>query len=168
MQYQVPQFIDTEDKIAGPFTIRQFIYLSITGLAVFFLYFVLQTFIWLILAVAILAVGISFSFVKINGQKLSLIARVAFQFYWQPQLYLWQPEDHQIPKTSEAVQERAAAGFDIEGIVSGLSLKHAWQYVQTGSRAEHPSNPQDRKEHYQVFRKVTGELRAAKRVDYSG
>ena len=28
MQFQVPQFLDVEDKIVGPFTIKQFIYLA--------------------------------------------------------------------------------------------------------------------------------------------
>ena len=32
MQYQVPQFIDVEDKIFGPFTFKQFIYM-IGGIA---------------------------------------------------------------------------------------------------------------------------------------
>jgi hypothetical protein len=171
MQYQVPQFIDTEDKIAGPFTMRQFIYLTATCGVVFFLYFMLQSWIWLILAVVILGIGFSFAFVKINGQKLSAIARAAFMFYWNPQLYLWQPENQQVPKTPEALAERQNAGFDLEGIVSGLALKKAWQYVQTGSKPEPAIAARDVKEQklkYQVFRRPTGELRAAKRVDYSG
>jgi hypothetical protein len=28
MRYQVPQFIDVEDKVIGPLTIKQFIYLA--------------------------------------------------------------------------------------------------------------------------------------------
>jgi hypothetical protein len=28
MQFQVPQFLDVEDKIIGPFTIKQFLYLA--------------------------------------------------------------------------------------------------------------------------------------------
>jgi hypothetical protein len=39
MQYQVPQFDDVEDKIAGPFTLRQFIYICTSIGASFFLYF---------------------------------------------------------------------------------------------------------------------------------
>ena len=167
MQYQVPQFIDTEDKIAGPFTMRQFIYLSLTGGAVFMMYFLLQSWVWIILAVVVMGAGFSLAFVKVNGQKLSYVARAAFLFYWQPQLYLWQPENPQLEKTSTTMQTRTSHGFDIEGIVSGLALKSAWQYVQTGSKAEHPVAPREQKERYQVFRKQTGELRAAKRVDYS-
>lgn len=167
MQYQVPQFIDTEDKIAGPFTMRQFIYVALTVGVVFMLYFLLQSWIWLILAVVILGVGFGFAFVKVNGQKLSYMARAAFLFYWNPQLYLWQPQNPGLQKTPEAMQERASAGFDIERIVSGFALKRAWQFVQTGSKAEPAPVRTDQKERYQVFRKVTGELRAARRVDYS-
>ncbi len=166
MQYQVPQFIDTEDKIAGPFTMRQFIYLSLTGGAVFFMYFLLQSWIWIIVAVVVMGAGFSLAFIKVNGQKLTYIVRAAFLFYWQPQLYLWQPENPQIEKTASTMQTGASHGFDIEGIVSGLALKRAWQFVQTGSAAEHPA-AREQKERYQVFRRQTGELRAAKRVDYS-
>ena len=31
MQYQVPQFIETEDTIIGSLTLRQFIYLAVGG-----------------------------------------------------------------------------------------------------------------------------------------
>jgi hypothetical protein len=167
MQYQVPQFIDTEDKIAGPFTMRQFIYLSLSGGAVFFLYFLLQSWIWIIIAFVVMAAAFSLAFMKVNGQKLSYVIRAAFLFYWQPQLYLWQPENPQMEKTPTAMQTGASHGFDIEGIVSGLALKSAWQFVQTGSKAEHPAALAEQKERYQLFRRQTGDLRAAKRVDYS-
>lgn len=145
---------------------RQFIYVSATVGVVFLMYFLLQSWIWLILAAVVLATGFSFAFVKVNGQKLSFMARAAFLFYWSPQLYLWQPEAPNLQKTPQAIQERTSAGFDIERIVSGFALKRAWEFVQTGSRADVPPPAQDQKLRYQVFRKVTGELQAAKRIDY--
>ena len=62
----------------------------------------------------------------------------------------------------------APSGINLESIISGASLKKAWQYVETGSKPEvkmlAPEAPTSR---FEVFRQVTGELRAAKRVDFS-
>ena len=33
MQFQVPQFIETEDKVVGPLTLRQFMYIAGAGAA---------------------------------------------------------------------------------------------------------------------------------------
>ena len=40
MEYQVPQFIEVEDKIVGPLTLKQFIYIAGAGglCVVFFVY----------------------------------------------------------------------------------------------------------------------------------
>jgi hypothetical protein len=167
MQYQVPQFIDTEDKIAGPFTIRQFIYLCITAGVIFALYFVFQSFFFIVFAVVVGAAGGSMAFLKVNGQPLSKIAVLGFFFYWNPQLYLWQPERPNLPKTPETMST-TGSGLNLESIISGTSLKKAWQYVETGSKVEAKQlateAPSSR---FEVFRQVTGELRAAKRVDFS-
>ena len=39
MQFQVPQFIDVENKIIGPLSLRQFLYLAGAGLISFMLFF---------------------------------------------------------------------------------------------------------------------------------
>ena len=44
MQFQVPQFIEIEDKIFGPLTFKQFIYLAGGGGLCFLLYTILPFF----------------------------------------------------------------------------------------------------------------------------
>jgi len=39
MQYQVPQFIEVEDRIIGPLTLKQFLYLAFAGAILFVLWF---------------------------------------------------------------------------------------------------------------------------------
>ena len=124
MQYQVPQFIDTEDKIAGPFTIRQFLYICATGGVLFALYFVFQSFVFILFAIVVAGVGISLAFVKVNGQKLSKLAGLAFLFFWNPQLYLWQPDQPKLPKTAETMHRISGdSTLNLEGIITGSSLK---------------------------------------------
>lgn len=92
-QFQVPQFIETESKIVGPLTLKQFLYLAVAGLASFLLFFVLKFLIWIMLTIVLGVIAIAFAFLKFNGRPLPLILKSAFLYYWNPRLYLWQREE---------------------------------------------------------------------------
>ena len=57
MQFQVPQFIETEDKIIGPFSIKQFIYVGAAIGISFMLYFTVQAWLWI--ALSLIVVGLA-------------------------------------------------------------------------------------------------------------
>ena len=89
MQFQVPQFIETEDKVVGPFTLRQFMYVAGAGLASAILYFTVTTWLWLILTLVLLGGAIGVAFVKVEGRPLGNIIFAAFGFYLETaNLYL--------------------------------------------------------------------------------
>ena len=168
MQFQVPQFIEVEDKIVGPLTIKQFGYVAgAVGLS-FFLFFTVSTWLWFIFSIILVGAAAGLAFVKINGQPLIRVGFSAFSFYWQPQTYVWQPEHPQMLKTGSALQA-FAQGISLERIVSGLSLKNAWQSVQTGTKTIAQQGHREfkrAKDHYEIIQKISGERRAARRVDY--
>ncbi len=167
MQFQIPQFIETEDKVVGPFSLKQFAYLVGTAGFAMVLYFILNTFVWVVIAVPLTAIGIALALIKINGQPLIKIVLAAARYYWQPQIYVWQPEHPQIQKQESA---DLSTSERLEQIVTGLALKSAWQQVATGSRTA-PAEAGKRRftstnERYQLYRKITGDRRVARRVDY--
>ena len=171
MQFQVPQFIETEDKLVGVLTLRQFIYIAVAGVICLFLYFLLSGYAWLWFVLSALLVGASlaFGFIKVNGQPLERVFFAALGFWWQPQRYVWQPENPSLPKTEETMRAAVGGRFSVESILSGLALKGAWQQVQTGTQASAEKSRvafQRMKERYEVFEKTSGERRAARRVDY--
>jgi hypothetical protein len=166
MQYQVPQFIETEDTIVGPFTMRQFIYVAVAGGFSFMLYFTVQTWLWVILSIFLVSGALAFSLVKIGGRPLTHVAISAFNFFWKPQTYTWQPERPELRKNEANMEKLAAPGISLEKIISGLALKNVWQQVQTGSKMSGKQFLGKMTEHYEVFRKTTGEREAARRVDY--
>lgn len=91
-KFIVPQFIDSEDKIWGPITVRQFILVIVGGLFIFLAYkfsdfalFVLQT-----IAISIF-VGL-FAFYKINGAPFHLFAINVIQTYKKPKIRVWAKE----------------------------------------------------------------------------
>jgi len=89
MQFQVPQFIDLEDKIIGPLTLKQFIYLGAAGAILFVLNFFLKLYMLIILGVPIVALAGLLAFGKINGQPFITFLMVVFGHAFKPQMFVW-------------------------------------------------------------------------------
>ena len=90
MQFQVPQFIEVEDKIFGPLTLKQFIYLAGgTGLSLA-CYFLLPFFIAVLLIVPIVAFSLALAFYTVNRKPFINVLESAFMYMLSNKLYLWQ------------------------------------------------------------------------------
>ncbi|MDO8260800.1 MAG: PrgI family protein, partial [Candidatus Magasanikbacteria bacterium] len=88
-QFTVPQFIDVEDKIIGPITVRQFI-IMLTGFVFIGIGYKLFDF-SLFLVVGILIFGVSgiFAFLKINGMPFHFFILNFVQTFKKPGLRVW-------------------------------------------------------------------------------
>ena len=90
MRFQVPQFIETESKIIGPFTLKQFIYIAIGAILVFLLRYVLTSFmLWITLSLAVMGLAAALAFYKINGIPLPRFILMALSFGVGPKQYLF-------------------------------------------------------------------------------
>ena len=89
MQFKVPQFIDIEDKIFGPFTFAQFAYLIGGGGIVFVLYKVLPFWISIFLILPVAGLTVSLVFVKINSKPFIYYLQAAFSYIISSKLYIW-------------------------------------------------------------------------------
>jgi len=89
MQFQVPQFIDIEDKVIGPLTIKQFLYLLGAGFIIFIIYKILNLFATIILAIPIAGIAIALAFVKIGNQPFVSFLKNFFGFIRKPDFYVW-------------------------------------------------------------------------------
>lgn len=92
-QFQVPQFIETEPKIVGPLTLKQFGYIGVAGLLSFFLFFTLRLEIWLVITIIMGLIACAFAFLKFNGRPFEILFINAALYIWKPKLYLWQRKD---------------------------------------------------------------------------
>jgi len=101
MQFQVPQFIEVEDKIFGPLTFKQFIYIGGGLGACYILWRVLPLLISapLILVVGGLTAGLAFF--QFNGRPFILALENGFFFFIRGKLYLW--DNTRKPAKSKAV-----------------------------------------------------------------
>jgi hypothetical protein len=89
MRFQTPQFIDIEDKIFGPFTFKQFIYL-IGGVSLSYVFFkVAPLWIAVILIIPTLALAGMLTFYKINNKPFIYTLGASIKYMFQTKLYLW-------------------------------------------------------------------------------
>ena len=92
-QYQVPQCIEVEDKIFGPLTLRQFIYLA-GGAGLSLVFFTLLPIIVAIPLIGMaMGVGAAFAFYTVNGRPLISAAEHALSYMLGHKLYLWKQRD---------------------------------------------------------------------------
>ncbi|MBI2459673.1 MAG: PrgI family protein [Parcubacteria group bacterium] len=88
-QFVVPQFIDVEDKIIGPITIRQFIVMLAGFLIIAISYKLFDFSLFITLGLLTLAITGIFAFLKINGRPFHYFVLNLFQTLKRPRLRAW-------------------------------------------------------------------------------
>lgn len=88
MQFQVPQFLDVEDKIVGPLTIKQFIYVA-GGVGLAYMSWKLVAYVGLILALGCIALGGALAFYRFNNKPFAFLIQSAFAYIISNRLYIW-------------------------------------------------------------------------------
>src|ERR1700690_2166675 len=93
MEYQVPQFIEVEDKIIGPLTLKQFIYVAgAAGLCIVFFYN-LNIVLAIVLALPVVGLAVALAFYKINGKPFIEVLEAGFNYYVGAKLFLWKHKE---------------------------------------------------------------------------
>ncbi|HEY4487285.1 MAG TPA: PrgI family protein [Candidatus Paceibacterota bacterium] len=138
MQFQIPQFIEVEDKIFGPLTFRQFVYITGGLGSSYILFRVLPILISLPLIATLLGLAAALAFFKYNGRPFILALEHGFSYIVHPKLYLWNNERKRdiataktttqeqkgeiyVPKLSDSKLHELAWSLDIkERIAAGI------------------------------------------------
>ncbi len=89
MQFKVPQFIDVEDKLFGPFTFQQFSYLIGGAGLVFILYKLLPLWLGIFLIIPVAILSILLVFYKINGKPFIYYLQAGLNYLASGKLYIW-------------------------------------------------------------------------------
>ncbi|MDO8558650.1 MAG: PrgI family protein [bacterium] len=90
MHYNVPQFIEVEDKIIGPLTMKQFLWLLMGGGIVFILYFTLKFGVWVLASLFIMGIFSALAFFKIYNMPLHAFIGSFMRYSLMPQIFIWQ------------------------------------------------------------------------------
>jgi len=89
MQFKVPQFLDIEDKIFGPFTFSQFVYLA-GGAGLCFVLFKLMGLLFGAIPILIVAgISLALTFYRPNNKPLVNMLESGMKYIVQDKLYIW-------------------------------------------------------------------------------
>lgn len=131
MQFEVPQFIEIEDKIFGPFSWRQFLYLGggVGGAVVMFL--MLPFILFLIFGIPLGLLSAALAFYPVNNRPFSYFLEAIVNYATKDRLYLWRQKQAPVFKNNlkasddEAVIpiERPKRSGDISSMARKLELQ---------------------------------------------
>lgn len=99
MRYQVPQFIEVEDKIFGQLTLKQFLYVSGGAAIGFILWSSLPQFLALLIGLPVVGFFLALAFYQSNGRPFILTVESAVKYFFATKLYIWKKAE----KKPEAV-----------------------------------------------------------------
>lgn len=89
MRFEVPQFIEIEDKIFGPFTWKQFVYLAGgVGLSLV-LFFTTPFIVFVLIGVPVGGLAILLAFYPVNNRPFSSFLEAMVYFYKNNRVYHW-------------------------------------------------------------------------------
>ena len=109
MRFEVPQFIDIEDKIFGPLTWKQFLYLG-GGIGMGVALFLMTNFIFILIGLPLIGIALALAFFPVNGRPFSFFLEAFFGFIGSTKLYLWRRKENIIYKngfTPQAIKDPA-------------------------------------------------------------
>jgi|TARA_B100001971_G_C18142482_1_gene511144 predicted membrane protein len=106
-QFVVPQFIDVEDKIIGPITVRQFIMGIVVMMFIFVAYKFADTALFIIEALLLFGLYLLVAFIKINGQHSYIFVLNIVKTLTRPGLRIWmkKPVIRQKPSAKKEIKE---------------------------------------------------------------
>lgn len=95
MRFQVPQFIDIQDKIVGPFTLKQFLMYVVACMLLVPVYIYTDLSLFITIALPVLGIAAAFAHVKVYGKSLSQVMFAAIIYLSRGQLYIWRRQKNQ-------------------------------------------------------------------------
>jgi len=167
-QFVVPQFIDVEDKVIGPISVRQFLTLLVGGALIFANYqlgykLIFQNF-WMfaISSIFIFAVSGLFAFFKVNGRPFHYFLLNLFVTAQKPRLRVWNKRLQRSDLDTREIEVEVAAPLPVKGPLNVSKLTELSLVVDTGGayREELPepieekSEPGDAKTAQDIFSEV--------------
>ena len=107
MRYQVPQFIEVEDKIFGQLTLKQFLYVSGGAAIGFILWSSLPQFLALLIGLPVVGFFLALAFYQSNGRPFILTVESAVKYFFATKLYIWKKAEKK--PEAVAVEKNTAA-----------------------------------------------------------
>ena len=124
MQFKVPQFLEIEDKIFGPFTFREFVYLAGGAGLCFTLYKLLGLVLGVIPILAVAGITLALTFYHPNNKPFINMLESGFKYWTQSKLYIWKKrvekkksdaEEQAISNDANKIRMMKEGGLQLDG-----------------------------------------------------
>lgn len=89
MQFPIPQNVDIEDKLIGPLTLKQFLYLLAGGILEFFWFSVFDMELFLLMTIPTVGIAVAFAFVKVYDKPFSEFVLIMLHFVFASRRRVW-------------------------------------------------------------------------------
>ncbi len=121
MKYQVPQFIEVEDKIFGPLTLKQFLYVA-GGAAFGFIIWssIPIKFIAGVIALPVVLFFLAMAFYRINERPFVTVVESAVRYYFGTRRYIWRKTERKPSSTNTEKAPVPEAG-NLDAFIPKLS-----------------------------------------------
>lgn len=111
MRFEVPQFIEIEDKIFGPLTWKQFVYMAGGAGVAAVLFFFTPFLIFIIFGIPVAALSFLLGFYPINNRPFSYFLESAVRYFKNSKLYLWRKSGSGVYKGAEETGESGTPAY---------------------------------------------------------
>lgn len=100
MLFNIPQFIDKEDKIVGPLTAKQLGWMFGAGAVMLLLWAALDSSAFILASIPVIGIFSALAFYRPNNMSLIAFIGSAVTFSFKPKMYIWKrvPEKINIKK----------------------------------------------------------------------
>lgn len=127
-QFSVPQFVEIEDKVIGPLTVKQFFIFMSGAFLTFVLYrSIPNLFLFIIALLPVAGLTIALSFGRFNGRPLTSIAGSFVGFLSEPHSFVFHKQGDQITRVRKL--EHFVASVPQASPADKLSRLHKLTYI---------------------------------------
>lgn len=126
MQFQVPQFIEVEDKIFGPLTFKQFVFVA-GGLGfAYMLWRILPVILAAPLILGVVGLAAALAFMQFNGRPFILALESGFYYFIHSKLYLWNNEKKKRVAVAKPIAQTPAAELYVPKLSDSKLHELSW------------------------------------------
>ncbi len=142
MQFKVPQFLDIEDKIFGPFTFRQFVYLAGGAGFCFIIFRLVGLYIGTIPIAIVAGFSLALAFYRPNNKPFIYMVEAGIKYLMRNKLYIWQKQKQDSnSQQTDTAKSRNAITMQRENKLTGSKLKDlAWSLDVLDLNKHSPGN----------------------------
>ncbi len=135
MLFNVPQFVNIEDKIVGPFTAKQLGWLVVGGVILLILFKTLTTGTFIVTGIFVVGIFGALAFYRPYNQSLIKFIMSGIYFFFHPKMYVWKRNYAKIKKASEHSEHKVTKKVNqtkIKKILTAKKIEEISNHLNVG------------------------------------